>query len=285
MSLTLQEEFTLRIIIDNYDCSSGFFFVEKYKEYEGYNFNYLHPFFKELESDGLIYDVIHMPAVTRGRITQEGLLYFHEKELNRDMTLLKGEARGLLIELIESKDSNLAILLAAKFDGLDFNKGNRLRATIKYLVDNGYLNIPHNGWADNVPYFAALTYEGEHYLEFEDQEHQKEMAKQGKTYNIQTVNAQGGNLIIGDALNVSQTIHQSIANISKEIDERGEDQDALKEILAEVEQLAKEMEKSGKTPEKGKVKRFFEKASHHLSKHGWFYGAILQVLGQAALSQ
>jgi DNA-binding ferritin-like protein len=111
------------------------------------------------------------------------------------------------------------------------------------------------------------------------------MPRQGHTYNIQNVNAQGGNIIIGDATNTNQTIDHSIKNIIEEINKRGEDREALKTILAEVEQIAKEMKKSGNIPEKDRIKSFFEKASNHLSKHGWFYGAILQVLGQAALSQ
>ncbi len=92
------------------------------------------------------------------------------------MKLLTGEARDLLLELIEHKDYNLAKYLAKKFEGLDFNQDDRLRATIKYLIDNGYLNIPKNGWAENVPYQASLTYEGEHYLELEMNRRQRESA-------------------------------------------------------------------------------------------------------------
>lgn len=87
------------------------------------------------------------------------------------MELLHGAARDLLIELIErNRDSDLARVLADKFTGLDHKEDMRLRSIISYLIRLGYLYIPENGWADDVPYMAALTYEGENYLFFE-QEH------------------------------------------------------------------------------------------------------------------
>lgn len=30
-------------------------------------------------------------------------------------------------------------------------------------------------------------------------------------------------------------------------------------------------------------KKLFEKISNHMEKHGWFYGAVVQLLGTAAL--
>ncbi|MGI6664374.1 MAG: hypothetical protein ACOX3W_02985 [Christensenellaceae bacterium] len=95
------------------------------------------------------------------------------------MVLLKGEARKLLLELIKNKNSDLAGLLAAKFEGLDVSQDTRLRATIKHLIDNGYLNIPSNGWADNVPYFATLTYEGKTILKLKKRKHKKKCPDKG----------------------------------------------------------------------------------------------------------
>jgi len=93
------------------------------------------------------------------------------------MKVLNGAARDLLIELVENKDADIANILAKKFDGLSINQDSRLRGIIDYLIRQGYLEIPDNGWADNVPYIASLTYEGENYLDFEEDERKKEMKK------------------------------------------------------------------------------------------------------------
>jgi len=137
------------------------------------------------------------------------------------MRLLKGEARALLVELIDNKDSDFAGLLAQKFQGLNFQQDTRLRATIKYLIDSGYLNIPKNGWADNVPYFASLTYEGEHYLEIEAEN------IQAKSVMTHTVNVSCGqvNIASGHAtINANQyqtvdtqALAQLIASVKENI--------------------------------------------------------------------
>lgn len=76
------------------------------------------------------------------------------------MKSIDGPAEGLLLQLIEN-NANIAAYLSNMFDGLSGQEDEELRATLKYLVDRGYLQIPL--WADNVPYIASLTYEGLHY--------------------------------------------------------------------------------------------------------------------------
>ncbi|MGI6664375.1 MAG: hypothetical protein ACOX3W_02990 [Christensenellaceae bacterium] len=79
MSLSSQEELALRVIVENYDVEKGVFFVKKYEEYEGYNFNYFLSLFKALERKGFIYDIVNMSPGTRGRITQEGFYTFMKR--------------------------------------------------------------------------------------------------------------------------------------------------------------------------------------------------------------
>lgn len=102
-------------------------------------------------------------------LSDEGLDYFKQNEALKIEVgglakPLQGDARELLLELISDQTGNIAAVLAEKFNGLNHNEDTKLRATINYLCRIGYLNIPKNGWADDVPYFASLTYEGEHYL-------------------------------------------------------------------------------------------------------------------------
>lgn len=91
------------------------------------------------------------------------------------MEIINGEARDLLIELIHNKESDIAEFLAGKFEGLNFLQDSHLRLIIDYLIRKGYLDIPEGGWADNVPCFASLTYEGETYLDFEERMRQQEL--------------------------------------------------------------------------------------------------------------
>ena len=205
IQLSSAEEKLLKLIIENANPETKDFSIST---------QLLPPelrFYKEamqsLISKGCVYKEIPVLRSIMGYVTDEGLSYFTEKEQNRQMKLLKGEARDLLIELIENKDSNLASLLAAKFEGLNFAEDNHLRTIIKYLIDNGYLLIPKNGWADNVPYFAQLTYEGSNYLKLEEEDLQRAAALQSSL----TINNHG-------QLNVASDNATIIANQYNGID-------------------------------------------------------------------
>lgn len=196
------------------------------------------------------------------------------------MKILFGEARDLLIELIQNKDGDLADILAAKFDGLKYNEDTRLRGVITHLIDAGYLNDVF--WASDVPYMANLTYEGEHYLELEEQELQTSANHKGNTYSIQTLNAQGSNLILGDAHNTTQTIDNSIHDIEIDIEKKGgEDKEELTLLLSEAKSIAEYITKNKTIPQQT---GFFQRVSNHLEKHGWFYGAVVQLIGSTAIS-
>jgi hypothetical protein len=133
----------------------------------------------------------------------------------------------------------------------DFNQDNRLRATIKYLIDSGYLNIPSKGWADNVPYFASLTYEGEHYLELEA-EHMQE--KSATPYSI-TVNSGQVNIASGYAtINANQyqavdtqAMAQLIASVKENMNSlQSTDAEAVNDSLEVIEtELAQQNPKRG----------------------------------------
>lgn len=76
------------------------------------------------------------------------------------MKNISGLAEAILLQLIKNK-ANVSVYLSNMFEGLSGQEDDELRATIKHLVDAGYLQVPM--WADNVPYIASLTYEGLHY--------------------------------------------------------------------------------------------------------------------------
>jgi len=65
------------------------------------------------------------------------------------------------------------------------------------------------------------------------------------------------------------------------IDEHsGEDAEELHELLKEVKELLDNMQSSRSI---SKQKKLFQRISGHLEKQGWFYNALVQLLGTTAL--
>lgn len=124
----------------------------------------------------------------------------------------------------------------------------------------------------------ALTY-------FEDKEKALK-AEQEKTMaqniNIQNLNATGSNINFGSIINSTLTAQNIVSNLEKQIDEEGgEDKAELKDILEEVKELCESIKVNNPLPKRANL---MKKISNHLEKHGWFYGAVVQLLGTAAMT-
>jgi hypothetical protein len=66
------------------------------------------------------------------------------------------------------------------------------------------------------------------------------------------------------------------------IDEHGgEDKAELSELLEEVKELMENMQASRNIP---KQKKLFQRLNDHIVRHGWFYGAVVQLLGTATMT-
>lgn len=86
-----------------------------------------------------------------------------------------------------------------------------------------------------------------------------------------------GNIVFGNVSESTLTVDNSVREIEHMIDEYGgEDKVELKDILDEIKELIENMETSRSIP---KQKKLFQRLTNHLAKHGWFYGAIIQLLG------
>lgn len=91
-----------------------------------------------------------------------------------------------------------------------------------------------------------------------------------------------GNIVFGNVSDSTLSVDNSIHEIERMIDAQGgEDAQELHDLLEEVKELVENMQSSRSIP---KQKRLFQKISDHMAKHGWFYGAVVQLLGTAALS-
>lgn len=124
-----------------------------------------------------------------------------------------------------------------------------------------------------------IDHEGFNKMEEDKELRYKQMA--ASQFNIGTFNANGSNIVFGDAVNTSQMIDNSIHEIEKLIEEKGGDDKAeLHDILNEVKIIVESLDNTGIPMKPG----FAARLNAHVVKHGWFYGAVLQLLGTATLS-
>lgn len=105
---------------------------------------------------------------------------------------------------------------------------------------------------------------------------------QTSTYHIGQINADGGIVTLGNVINSTQSIDNSIKQIENQIEEKGgNEKDELYSTLNEAKVIIDEIYK---TKEVKNQKSFIEKLTGHLSKHGWFYGAIITLFGTALIA-
>ena len=124
----------------------------------------------------------------------------------------------------------------------------------------------------------ALTY-------FEDKEKVLK-AEQEKTMtpniNIQNLNATGSNINFGSIIDSTLSAQNFVSNLEKQIEEQGgEDKAELKDLLEEVKELCESIKVNNPLPKRANL---MTKISNHLDKHGWFYGAVVQLLGTATMT-
>lgn len=122
----------------------------------------------------------------------------------------------------------------------------------------------------------ALTY-------FEDKEkaQEAEMEKQQQNINIQNLTATGSSINFGTISNSTVTAQNIVSEIERRIEEQGgEDKAELESLLADVKELCEDIKSNMPLPKRANL---MNKISSHLEKHGWFYGAMAQLIGNAAM--
>lgn len=107
------------------------------------------------------------------------------------------------------------------------------------------------------------------------QEEQDRMAAIGNITNY-------GNLVFGSVSGSTLSVDNSVKQIEHEIEEKGgEDKEILRELMEEVKELIENIETSRAIP---KQKKLHQRLNEHVVKHGWFYGAVIQLLGTAVMN-
>lgn len=99
--------------------------------------------------------------------------------------------------------------------------------------------------------------------------------------HVGTINAQGSFLNLGQMFDAPVSIDSAIRKIEHQIEDNGgDDKMALYETLNEVKAYIDECQQQKAITKKPGLGA---RINTHVVKHGWFYGAVLQLLGTAAL--
>ena len=195
------------------------------------------------------------------------------------MRMMDTASEEILGCLLSIYDGNSNRTVVSRPNVIPDSYSNSLQLQFEKLSMYGMISH-YTVWIRNM-WEATLTPQGITY--FEDKKYAIEKAKSEKEtqYNIGSIIANGSNLVLGDVINSTLSVDNSISRIEKEIEEKGgEATEELQEILEEVKELIENMQDSRYVP---KNKGLISKLSNHLGTHGWFYGEIVGLLGSTIL--
>lgn len=160
--------------------------------------------------------------------------------------------------------SGWTVAFENKISYMDENSGAQLSQGKKKM----YL-----GLIDNAIHYAELY--------MSDEPTPIDRTSRQPSIHVDTINAQGGFLNLGKMFDSPVIINNSIHEIERQIEEKGgEDKDDLMNTLNEVKSYIEECQKEYSIIKKPGLGA---RLNTHVVKHGWFYGAVLQLLGAATL--
>lgn len=197
------------------------------------------------------------------------------------MRMLDKNSEAILKILLKMYDKYKSFDIQATYDEIPEGYQSGLTQILTTLQQYGMI-FKHIEFLGGTFWFTlspqALTY-------FEDkekaikEEHEKQMAQ---NINIQNLTATGSNINFGTISNSTLSAKHIISEIEKQIEEKGgDDKKELKDLLEEVKELCENIKVNIPLPKRTNL---MKKISNHLEKHGWFYGAVVQLLGTAAMA-
>lgn len=272
-------EEALRIILQKFDGNDEYKVTGDYSDFPVYVRHSIKDTTETLKALGYI----AMPAICLDSwevtLTPDGISYFEDKKRSAEkgeqmFNKLPSNSKKLLDEILES--DNPVNMLCNRFNKCSGQDAEELRSMLRELSNYEYIKVT---WASNAPLWveinnSARTYD-ERLREYErqfDKQVVKHITYYGDIYGVATA---------GDIINTTINIDNSIQIIQREIESKGgEDKEALYSLLEEAKSLADEIKETKQIKENPD---FSQKITAHMSKHGWFYGAVLGLIGQVAL--
>lgn len=272
------EEEVLLIILEKYDENKKRHISGYYSEFPEYMKFSIDDSIHKLKGFG--YLACNLSTLSRWEVilSPDGLSYFEKKGMRKELfEELPDNAKELLEELIkrEIEKGEIDELLRNKIK--DDITDKIVRGIIGTLRHNGLLNV---SWADDTVYYAELTNAGRTYFERE-KKYMEQIEKVSKpSINIDNI-TNTGFLNMGSIIDSSIIINNSVEQIEKEIEKKGnEDKEELRQILQEVKDY---IDNINITKNVAKNTELFKRIGNHLNKHQWFYSQIIGLLGQSLL--
>ncbi|MGM9549028.1 MAG: hypothetical protein ACI3V5_04205 [Faecousia sp.] len=189
---------------------------------------------------------------------------------------LPSNSKKLLDEILQAEHPS--DMLCQKLENISPKEDEVLRGMIRELRQEGYIDVL---WADDMPYYVTIHNSARTYNE-QLEEYEAEKAREHQHSIVTGPITSYGNLIFGNVSGSTLSVDNSVHEIERMIDEKGgEDAEELHDLLEEVKELIENMQTSRSVP---KQKKLFQRISDHMAKHGWFYGAVIQLLGTATLT-
>lgn len=280
--LSKNAETMLRVFLKEYEKTRDYEISGSTSQFPNYINYSLHKTLDELEICGYISTkILSINGGWSVVLTPEAIDYFEKKGSRSELfeELVESE-RDLLQELIKNEidDGNMTEYVQGR---LEDDSKDIFRGILEKLYSNGLVSFLLE---DDTAYDVQLTQAGRTFFEREKRYNEKIKALANTIYNIKNIQANQSNLVLGDVVNSTLNIDNTISQIEKKIDEECKTEDEkteLKALLIETQEIIESIKESRHIE---KRKSFMERISKHLEKHGWFYGEIVGLLGQAMLT-
>ena len=200
------------------------------------------------------------------------------QQLVGGMRIMDESAEELFGILLTAYSSNDERSVRGDFEIIPLAYHNSLSLEFEKLSLYGVISAPCV-WIGAM-WEATITPQGFSYFANKEQalKREEEEKKQMSVGSITNY----GNIVFGNVSNSTLSVDNSIHEIERMIDEHGgEDKAELSELFEEVKELIENMQTSRNIP---KQRKLFQRLNDHIVRHGWFYGAVVQLLGTAALT-
>ena len=280
--LNANEESMLDIFLEKYDSNKSYEISGNCNEFPDYMRFSIKDTMNNLKLNNIIshYDLF-IGGGWNAILTPDSINYYSWKGSRIELfNELASSDKSLLKELIkiDQNGENITDYLKEKIENDDKDD---IRGIISNLKTNGLLNT---SWADNTIYLATLTHQGRTFFEREEAYNNKiKLPNTSTTFNIGTINAHDSNIFLGDVINSSVVLNDTLTKIENDINQNcdsQEEKDILMELLNEAKEIIDDFKESKQISTR---KGFFKKLSSHFEKHGWFYGEMVGLFGQAML--
>jgi len=147
-----------------------------------------------------------------------------------------------------------------------------LEKLIQYGMIGGLITFDNGGMLNLLP--PARKY-------FEEKEKALRRKSEEDKMSVGSITNYGSKEF-GNVTDSTFGVDNSSNQIEREIEEKGgEDKEILHELMEEVKELVDNIESSRSIP---KQKKLHQRLNEHVVKHGWFYGAVIQLLGTAVMN-